>query len=340
MFEKIKTHWKIVIGVFVALVILFFISIFILASISNFTYKNVSSITEDSYTTSFNNISADSVSYENSKIDKGQYLVDSAVSEEAGIDLEQKDEKLAYSANLKLETKQLESALEFIYKNIQEHKGIIQQEDQRNYEDTYYVREGYVQQRSSYILVRIPTDSYESFITKIRSSDNVLSVTGLNKSVENFTDVYSDLDIQLKNYKIQQDRLFYFLENAESIEDMLSIESKLSELQYKIESIENNMKSIDKDVEYSKIEINLTEVMKYTDVKENPNTFLERLSLYVSSSINTFIFTMEGILEFSIYAIPYIVIIGLICFTIIKVVKQRKRKKDKPSNTENKEKEE
>lgn len=125
-------------------------------------------------------------------------------------DTVQTDEKLVYSANLILETKQLESALDVLYKNIQRHNGIIQQEDQRNYGDTYYIRDGYIQQRSSYIFVRIPTNNYESFIIKIRNSDNVLSVTGLNKRVENFTDVYTDLDLQLKNYKIQQDRYFTF----------------------------------------------------------------------------------------------------------------------------------
>lgn len=330
MLKKIKTNKKKVIGVIAGLFVLLFFIVFIMGNIESnkgYDYQSDFKVSGDSLSNSggfsLSDLFSPSSSTSNNNYENG---VRETVTSTTSTDTTQKDEKLVYSANLALETKQLNSALEVIYKNIEDSNGIIQQEEQRNYGDTYYIRDGYIQQRSSYIFVRVPSENYDSFISKIKSADNVLSVSGLTKKVENFTDVYSDLDLKLKNYKIQQDRLFYFLENAESIEDMLSIESNLTELQYKIESIENDMKTINKDVEYSKIEITLTEVTKYTDVKENPSTFLERLSLYFSASMDTFIYTMEDVLEFIIYAVPYVIIIGVIWFLISKVVKRRRMK--------------
>ena len=226
MFEKIKSNWIIVVGSIVGLFVFLIVVGLVLVSGANSSY-NTSTDSYYSYegtVSSMNSVGGFSGGYKESfeigRNDMGVAIPEEAVVlEEAGETKTETSngEKLVYSAGLRLETKQLENALEVIYQNIKEHNGVVQQEDQRNYDDNYYIREGYVQQRSSYIFVRIPTEKYESFIEDIRGSNEILSVTGLSKRVENFTDTYNDLELQLKSYRTQQDRLFYFLENAETI---------------------------------------------------------------------------------------------------------------------------
>ena len=242
------------------------------------------------------------------------------------------DEKLVYSASVGVETKDIDKALEHIYAKIKEYNGIIQDERQSNmgnvvYDDWYR----YGGNASAYIFVRIPQEHYDVFLNSIEVENGDIVVSNLSKSVQNMTQTYYDTESRLRSLRIQEERLFEFMENAYDISDMLDVEDRLTDVQYEIDSATNSLRTIDNDVAYSKVTLNIEEVVKYTSTPENPKNFFERVWSYITGSVEDFAETLEYWLEVAIYLIPYLFVLIVIYIAFIKVKRkvQAKRKAKK-----------
>lgn len=248
-------------------------------------------------------------------------------------------EKLVYSADIDVETKDIDFALESIYAKIKEYGGIIQDENRRNmgnvvYDD-YYRHSG---NANAYIYVRVPQENYDAFINSIEDKDGNIVVCNISKSIQNMTKQYYDTESRLRSLRIQEERLFDFMESANSVSEMLDVEDRLTDVQYEIDSATNSLATIDNDVKYSKVSLNISEVVKYTNKPENPKNFFERVWSYITGSADEFTDTLEYWLEAAIYMIPYVFVLGLVYFGFIKikrkVQKKRKAKKEKQENNE------
>ena len=55
------------------------------------------------------------------------------------------------------------------------------------------------------------------------------------------------------------------LSTAENMEDLLSIESKLSDIRYEIESYESQLRLLDNQIDYSTVHVEIFEVERMTD---------------------------------------------------------------------------
>ena len=239
-------------------------------------------------------------------------------------------EKLVYSATIGVETKDMEVALERIYAKINEYNGIIQDERQNNMGHITYDTYSYKQSASAYIFVRIPQEHYETFINGIEDVNGDIVVSNISKNVQNMTKVYYDTESRLRSLRVQEERLFEFMQNAKSVSEMLDVEDRLTDVQYEIDSATNSLASIDNDVRYSKVTINIQEVIKYSEKDPNPKNFIERLWSYIEGSADDFIDTLEYWLEGTIYAAPYLLLFVIAFVVIRKIIK--KKSKNKTSN--------
>ena len=135
------------------------------------------------------------------------------------------------------------------------------------------------------------------------------------------TDVYYDIQTRKQALEVERDRLFSFLEQAVSITEILEIEDRITDVQYEIESIQNRMNTIDNDVDYAKITLNIREVLKYTDTTIK-RTFFDRLKGYFKESGDGILDTLENLLEAGIIGIPQLLIYGVLIFFIVFVYKK------------------
>ena len=253
----------------------------------------------------------------------------------------QTEQKLVYSARLDVETKDIDAALESIYAKIKEVGGIVQSEDLSNMGnvtyDSYY---RYIGNANARIYVRIPQEHYEDFINNIETKDGSIVVSNVSKTVENMTDTYYDIDSRLRSLRVQEERLFEFMSSAANVSEMLDIEDRLTDVQYEIDKATNSLNEIDNDVKYSKVTLNITEVLKFSEKEDNPKNFFERLVSYIKGSADEFLDNIEGLLETVIYLIPNLILIALIYMGVVKlyrvIKKKRKAKKEKENRQENK----
>lgn len=225
------------------------------------------------------------------------------------------ERKLIKTVDLSVETKDYDGLMVSLEKQIEELGGYI--ESLGAYNGSYYDGRD---NRSANITARIPADKLDGFVKQIGEEANVVD---RNESVEDVTLQYVDLDSHARMLEEEQERLLELLSEAETIEDIITIESRLSEVKYQLESMRSQLRTYDNKVQYSTVHIYIDEVKELTPVVER--TAGERIVEGFSDSVEDI---LEGAKEFCIefiIHIPYIIVwavaIAIIAFIAVKVIK-------------------
>ena len=230
--------------------------------------------------------------------------------------------KIVYTADVSLQTKNMTEARKELDSLIEKYDAYIASENSSNDGDIYsdYKRE------SLYLEIKVPSKDFQNFLDNV-SSEN-LFVQSLNKTSTDYSTAYYDKQSRINSLRIQEQRLLELLANAQSVDVMLQIENNLSNVRYEIESLTREIKFIDSNVEYSTIEVNVREVIKYDEYQPEPKNFFEELVETIKGSTENFGIFMKNLLFTVIYLFPYIVILTVIIIVVSKIKKKRKAKRE------------
>lgn len=157
--------------------------------------------------------------------------------------------KLIRNVDLEVETQDFDALLANITGEVERLGGYLEECSTSRYSvyDTW----------TGSITARIPSERLDDFLSKVAESSNVVF---RNESVQDVTLQYVDLDAHKKALMTERDRLMELMEKAETVEDLIAIESRLSEVRYQIESMEERLRTIDHQVSYSTVYIEVREV--------------------------------------------------------------------------------
>lgn len=170
--------------------------------------------------------------------------------------------------------------------------------------------------RHASITARIPVAKLDGFVKQIGETSNV---TRRSESVEDVTLQYVDLDSHTRMLEEEQERLLELLETAYSIEDMITIESRLGEVRYQLESMKSQLRTFDNQVDYSTVHIDIEEVIELTPVVELSDG--ERIVQGFAKSVAD---VCHGIKEFFIELIiniPYILVWAVLIGIVIVIIR-------------------
>lgn len=180
----------------------------------------------------------------------------------------QVNRKLIRTFDIQIQTKEFDSVLTGLQEKVNELGGYIEQSSLDS-GSSYYSHYN----RYSYMTVRIPSDKLDQFISNVKENANV---TNISESTEDITLSYVDVESRKKALETEQGRLLELLEKAETVEDIITIESRLSEVNYQLESYTSRLRTMDNQVDYSTVHINISEVDRETKVE--PKTFWEEVN--------------------------------------------------------------
>jgi hypothetical protein len=145
--------------------------------------------------------------------------------------------------------------------------------------------------------------------------DGAGKVTSRSQNVENISRKYSDNSIEIESLELQQERLLEMMGKAETVEEMIMIEERLSDVQTKLNQKKSYRSAMDTDVEYSTVFLNINEVQEYTPVKDpgiQIGGFGRRVMETLEYSGKFFIYVLQSIILFLIKIAPFAVLIALI----------------------------
>lgn len=243
--------------------------------------------------------------------------------------------KLIRNVNLEVETETFDELLSTVSAKITGLGGYIEESYTYN-GSSYYGRSG----RNAGMTVRIPADKLDAFLSEVGEVSNVIS---RNESVTDVTLQYVDMESHKKVLLAEQERLLELLEKAETIEDIITIESRLSDVRYQIESMESQLRTMDNQVSYSTVYLSINEVARLTPVEEQ-SVWQKITTGFADSLINV----GTGIVDFAIgfvINLPYLVVWAAVIAVLIIIVRliirkkrQKKQKKEEKIKEEEKKK--
>lgn len=224
---------------------------------------------------------------------------------------------------LSAETEDLDALTAALDEKILAMNGYV--EDQNVYNGSAYSGRRY---RSASLTVRVPAQDADKFTEEVSGIANVVSK---EKNLEDVTLNYVATESRVQALETEQARLLELLSQAESMADLLEIESRLTDVRYELENYASQLKLYDNQIDYATIHLNITEVQEYTPVEEP--TLWERIRDGFSSSLKALGESVQNLLVWLIVSLPFLVIYGGIAVVIIvllrKVQKSRKAKKSK-----------
>ena len=166
--------------------------------------------------------------------------------------------KLIRDVNMSVEARDFDGVLSQITDKVRELGGYVESSDVSGISVNSY---GGSQQRYADIRARIPADRLDRFVETVESAGNV---TSKQEQVTDVTLQYSDVQSRKKSMEIEQERLWALLEKAESLDAVVALEARLSEIRYELESYTSQLRLYDNQVDYSTVSINMRGVKDLT----------------------------------------------------------------------------
>lgn len=221
-------------------------------------------------------------------------------------------EKIIYSADATVETTEFDKTLEELAALIKEYGGWVQSSS-INGANYYSISRGSSYNRSADYTIRIPSDKFQTIMGSLSTLGNVpYSYT----YTENVSTQYYDVQSRLTAYKTQEARLLEMMEKAQTVEDTITIEEKLTELQYKIDSLQSSLNNWDRQVNYSTISLSVQEVGEYTEQQAVTISYGQRLLNAFTDSLKGVGRFFKNLLVFLVSALPALVILAVLFFAL------------------------
>ena len=232
--------------------------------------------------------------------------------------------KVIYTSDVSIETEQFEESVSTIRALLDETGGYVSSTSQWGSSSDGSRRGDYT--------CRVPAEHYRAFLSGLQGAGNVYS---LNEYTDDITTQYVDVQARLDSLQNQKERLEELAKEAEDIDTLLSIEDKLGEVQYQLESYTAQMRTFDNQVDYSTVVISLREVRKVSEGV----TFGSRIRAAFSGSWENFVDGAQSFVIWLIYALPGLIILAVIlCIAIPLIRRYRKRRRGSMSVQTGKEK--
>ncbi|MCR5675706.1 MAG: DUF4349 domain-containing protein [Lachnospiraceae bacterium] len=233
--------------------------------------------------------------------------------------------KLITTVHISAETEEMDALLAHVENRVNALGGYIESSDVSNGSyQTYADRTR--RHRDASMTIRIPAENLADFVNDVQEHTNI---TNQSKNVEDVTLSYADLDSHKRMLRAEEDRLLGFMEQAETIEDMIAVEERLTNVQYQLDSMESQLRTYDNRINYSTIYLNISEVVEFT-VTEEPETLWEEIARGFGENLHSVIMGLRSFFVWFVTHIPQLVIWAIVIFIIaqiVRVIRRRQLKK-------------
>lgn len=250
--------------------------------------------------------------YEDSVSDKNNALID---TELGSGDV---NRKIIERITMTVETKTFDLLLEQINSQIKDLDGYIQSSDINGNKidsDNY---------RYACMVIRVPSKETNSFSEFIAANS---AVTNKKVTTEDVTLSYVDIESRITALEAEKQALEQLLANADSVQDIVTVRTQLTDVIASIESYKSQLRVYDSLIEYSTITLYIHEVDTISNAPEMGTW--EKIGSNLKTNFAGMWKIVKAIFVFFISIIPYFipqVIIAAVIITIIKLAKRKKKK--------------
>lgn len=233
------------------------------------------------------------------------------------------ERKIIKNKTIDVETLEYEEFVAELPGKVSAFGGYIESSTQNG--NTYYSKS----MRSAFYKIRIPAENFDEFTTLI---GDMASVTYTYEYINDVTTEYVDIEARLAALKAEQESFLKLMDKAETIEEILNIQSYLTNVNYEIESFTAQLNSYKSLVSYSTLSLTVTEVERITPPVIIKPTVWERITQNLSDNLYDIGEDFKDAFVGIVSALPYIgifAVIVIIAVIIVKLIIRSSRKKAK-----------
>ncbi len=228
----------------------------------------------------------------------------------------QEGAKIIYTAELDLETTGFDDAVKSLADLTAELGGYYESSTLSN-GGTY---------RSASYTVRVPAENYRVFLDRAGSACHLLN---LYEYTDDVSMVYYDTAGRLETQQAKLERLQELLSRAESMEDIIAIESAVAETEEQIDRLSGELRHYDAQVDYSTVNLYLREVYRLSNVEEPAQGFGSRMLAALKSGLNGFVAGMENLAVALAYGWLWLLLAAVIAVVVILLVRRSAKRRAK-----------
>lgn len=222
--------------------------------------------------------------------------------------------KRIYTADLSMETTAFDDAAGGLASLVDEMGGWMQASSV-NYNGSGYQCGNYT--------ARIPQKKFSQFISR---AGELCHVVYSSSNVEDVSEAYYDTAGRLETQQTKLKRLQTLLSQAKDMEDMITIESAISDTENQIESLSGELKHYDSQIDYSTVTLALNEVYQLSNVEQPAAGFPNRIAEAFSSGTHMFVNFVRAVLV----SLAYVWVWVLLAAAIIAGIFLRRKRKTLP----------
>lgn len=225
---------------------------------------------------------------------------------------------LLRSASISLETDQFDAAMERIENLMDDLGGWVE------YKSVYGepLADNPEAGRNAYLNLRIPDEALDAFVGETGTIGKVMQSSTTS---EDISTSYYDTQGRLGMYTAQRDRLTELLADAQSMADIIEIESRLQEVQHSIESLTNRLGRWDSEAANAAVSISVAEVPTQGSHARAP--LPQRLADAFTNSLRSARAFLGDMLVFIVLIAPYVLIASAVFGVLYIIYRIHKRQK-------------
>lgn len=186
--------------------------------------------------------------------------------------------------------------------------------------------------RGEYV-VRVPAEKYDQFLSQ---TGELGYVSSKNENSEDIGERYYDTEARLKTQRTKQERLLALLERAETMEDIIALESALSDVEYQIEQYSSQLNRYDALVAFATFTISLSEVGRVTQEVGETASLGQRMAAGFQASLRGLSQGFQNFLIWLSYNLFLVVVLAAVAVAAVIIGKRELKKRRKQNGPDNK----
>ena len=246
-----------------------------------------------------------------------------AVEQDSESNEQDSESKIVWTGNISLQTMEWGSTLSDLNDLFAAHDVQILNVNESNGDYSWYSAGSHSRDgRSLYYSLRVPSSQFGDFFDAVGSVHGV--VISSSKSRNDMTKTYNDNALKIQLLETEYETLNGFMEQATSVEDMLEVRDRMTDVMYELEQLNNANNMIDYDAAYSQVTLSVNEVVIYEEADAD---FLTRVRVAFVNSWGDFAGFLENLIIGIISVLPFLIVVAVIVCMIVRHNRKVKAKR-------------
>ncbi|MDP3630092.1 MAG: DUF4349 domain-containing protein, partial [Actinomycetota bacterium] len=177
-----------------------------------------------------------------------------------------------------------------------------------------------------YVVVRVPADKFEAFVSEVSGLGTVRYEAETSDDV---TQQHVDLAARLENLRAEEKRLREFFTAAKDVKDMLAIEQELSRVRGEVESLDAQVKYLERQAAMATVTIDLNEPQAIVRPGGENWGFGDAVTTGFRGAAGA----IQLIIVIAITLAPFLAIAAVLFFIIRAIVRKRRSNRSRTSTS-------